>query len=94
MKILLEKIQYDKYCWTICCDLKVIALLMGLQLGYTKFCCFLCKWDSRDKKNHYIKKVWSKHKSLMPGQKNVTHSSLVNSNMIILPSRHIKLGLF
>jgi len=33
LKILLEKIQYNKYCWTICCDLKVIALLMGLQLG-------------------------------------------------------------
>ena len=33
LKILLEKTQYDKYCWTICCDLKVIALLMGLQLG-------------------------------------------------------------
>ena len=56
LKIVLEKIQYDKYCWTICCDLKVIALLMGLQLCYTKFCCFLCEWDSRDKKNHYIKK--------------------------------------
>src|SRR5215510_3144092 len=56
LKILLEKIQYDKYFWTTCCDLKVIALLMGLQLGCTKFCCFLCEWDSRDKKNHYIKK--------------------------------------
>ena len=54
LKILLENIQYDKCCWTICCDLKVTALLMGLQLGYTKFCCFLCEWDSRDKKNHYI----------------------------------------
>ena len=21
LKILLEKIQYDKYCWTVCCDL-------------------------------------------------------------------------
>ena len=62
MKIVLEKIQYDKYCWTICCDLKVIALLMGLQLGYTKFC-FLCEWDSRDKKNHYIKKEWPKRES-------------------------------
>jgi len=66
LKILLEKIQYDKYCWTICCDLKVIALLMGLQLGYTKFCCgFLCEWDSRDKKNHYIKKEWPKRESLL-----------------------------
>jgi len=63
LKILLEKIQYDKYCWTICCDLKVIALLMGKQIGYTKFCFFLCEWDSRDKKNHYIKKEWPKHES-------------------------------
>ena len=94
MKILLEKIQYDKYCWIICCDLKVIALLMGLQLGYNKFCCFLCEWDSRDKKKHYIKKEWPKHESLMPGQKNVLHPSLVNSDMIILPSLHIRLGLY
>ena len=47
LKILLEKIQYDKYYRTICCDLKVIALLVGLQLGYTKFCCFLCEWNSK-----------------------------------------------
>ena len=65
LKIMLEKIQYDKYCWTIRCDLKVIALLMGLQVGYTKFCCFLCEWDSRDKKNHYIKKEWSKRESCL-----------------------------
>jgi len=94
LKILLEKIQYEKYCWTICCDLKVIALLMGLQLGYTKFCCLLCEWDSRDKKNHYIKWEWSKHESLTPEQKNVVHPSLVNSDIIILPSLHKKLGLF
>ena len=91
-KILLEKIQCDKDCWTICCDLKVIALLMGLQLGYTKFCCFLCEWDSRDKKNHYIKKEWPKRESLTPGQKSVVHPSLVNSDMIILRSLHMKLG--
>jgi len=30
----------------------------------------------------------------MPGQKNVVHPSLVNSDMIILPSRHMKFGLF
>jgi len=67
---------------------------MGLQFGYTKFCCFLCEWDSKDKKNHYIKKEWPKRKSLTPGQKNVTHPSLVNSDMIILPSLHMKLALF
>lgn len=28
-------------------DLKVIEALFDLQLGYTKFYCFLCGWDSR-----------------------------------------------
>jgi hypothetical protein len=52
MKLLLEKIHYEKYKWNICGDLKVIALLLELQLGYrpTKYCCFLCEWDSRDRK--------------------------------------------
>lgn len=40
MKVILEKIQYGKYEWYICGDLKVIALLLGLQLGFTKFCSF------------------------------------------------------
>jgi hypothetical protein len=53
MKLLLEKIQYEKYNWNICGDLKVPALL----LGYTKFHCFLCDWDSKDKKHQYIQKV-------------------------------------
>ena len=39
-------------------------------------------------------KEWPKHESLMPGQKNVVHLSQVNSDMIILPSLRIKLGLF
>jgi hypothetical protein len=33
MKLLLKKIQYEKYNWNICGDLKAIALLLGLQLG-------------------------------------------------------------
>ena len=72
----------------------MIALLLGLQLGYTKFCCFLCEWDSRDKKYRYIKKEWPKLESLTPGQKNFVQPSLVNSEMNILPSLHIKLELF
>jgi hypothetical protein len=40
MKLLLEKIHYEKYKKNICGDLKVIALLLGLQLGYTKYCVF------------------------------------------------------
>ena len=36
MKLFLEKIHYEQYNWNICGNLKVIALLLGLQLGYTK----------------------------------------------------------
>jgi len=31
IKILMEAINYDKFKWQICGDLKVIALLLGLQ---------------------------------------------------------------
>jgi hypothetical protein len=55
IKILLEKIQYAKYNWKVCGD-EVIALLLGLQLGCTKFCCFLLEWDFRARKHHYIQK--------------------------------------
>ena len=60
MKLMLGKITYDEFKWKLYDDLKVVALLLGMQLGYTKYCCFLCEWDSRDKKNHYINKLWPK----------------------------------
>jgi len=65
MKLLLEKIQYEKYNWNIMGDLKVIASL----LGYTTFYCFLREWDRRDIQNHYIQKQWPKRESLITGQK-------------------------
>ena len=35
----------------------MVALLTGLQTGYTKYCCFLCLWDSRATANHYVCRV-------------------------------------
>ena len=52
MKQLLGKVKYDGLKWKLCCDLKVVALLLGMKLGDTKYCCFLFGWDSREKKNH------------------------------------------
>jgi len=60
MKLLFGKVRYDKFKWKLCGDLKVMALLLGMHLGYTKYCCFLCEWDSRDKKNHCVNKLWPK----------------------------------
>lgn len=93
MELLLQMIQYERYSWHICGDLKVIALVLGLQLGYTKFCCFLCEWDSRDRENHFVKKQWPKRLNLKPGEKNVLYQPLVNPEKIYLPPLHIKLGL-
>jgi len=64
IKLLLEKIQYEIYNLNICGNVRITALLLGLQLGYTKFCCSLCEWGSRGRKYHYIQKQWFKMESL------------------------------
>ncbi|KDR22943.1 hypothetical protein L798_00777, partial [Zootermopsis nevadensis] len=71
MENILLCVHYLKYEWHICDDLKVIAILLGLQKGYTKYCCFLCEWGNRAKVMHYKKRSWPERKSLTPGMKNV-----------------------
>ena len=93
MKQLLRCIEYDQHQWQLCGDLKVVALLLGLQSGYTKYCCFLCEWDSRARSFHYIKRDWPLRLSMEPGIKNVQYHPFVESKKILLPPLHIKLGL-
>jgi len=92
MKLLLGKIKYDEFKWKLCGDLKVVALLLGIQLRYIKYCCFLCEWDSRNKKNHYVNKLWPKRTSLTPGENNVVNPPLVLLEKICLPLLHINAG--
>ncbi|GFY31598.1 uncharacterized protein TNCV_4199101 [Trichonephila clavipes] len=68
-------------------------MLLGQQSGYTKFPCFLCEWDSRDRKQHYVKQTWPIRKALIPEVKNVERQSLVDPKKILFPPLHIKLGL-
>jgi hypothetical protein len=42
MKHLLNAIKYNDHKWLVCGDLKMVAILLGLQGGYTKYPCFLC----------------------------------------------------
>jgi len=72
MKQLLQYVNYDTYEWNI-----VIAHLFGVQLGCTKFPCFLCEWESRDKAHHYVKRTRPARTILEPGHKNVKRLSLV-----------------
>jgi hypothetical protein len=84
MKLLLEDFQ-----WQIYGDLRIIALLLGMQLGYTKDCCFSCKWDSRARAFHYTKPDWPTRKSLQLGVKNVLNETLVNPKKVLFPPLHI-----
>ena len=93
LKLLLHHISYSSHQWKICADFKVIAIVLGLQSGNTKFPCFLCEWDSRERAQHYKKKKWPPRVNLAPGQKNIVHEPLVAHKNIILPPLHIKLGL-
>lgn len=91
--LVLKNIKYHEHQWVICVDLKMVNFLLGQQSGYTKYPCFLCLWDSRDKKNHWVKKEWPKRENMVVGQKNVLYEALVQRENIILPPLHIKLGL-
>lgn len=93
IKEILSVVNYEQYGWNICCDLKVVSMLMGLQGGYTKYMCFLCLWDSRADSEHYIRKEWPPRTTFVPGKSNVEHTPLVDPSKIILPPLHIKLGL-
>jgi len=93
MKILIEATNYDKFRWQICGDLKVIALLLGLQRGFIKYCCFICEWDSRARSLHYSRKDWPARKSLEPGIMNVKNQPLVELGKILSPSMHLQLDL-
>ena len=70
-----------------------MALLLRMQQGYTKCCCLLCEWDSRDKKNHCVNKLWARRTSLTPGEENVVIPPLVLPENVFLLPLHIKLGL-
>ena len=77
VKLMLEKICYSKFQWDVCGDLKMIAFLLGLQGGFTKYSCFLCLWDSRASSQHYAVQNWPERKELTVGEHNVCRDSLI-----------------
>lgn len=93
MATLIKCIQYEQHNWKICSDLKVVGMLCGMQGGYTKYCCFLCLWDSRAREHHYRRKNWPERKNVTVGKDNIKYVPLVQKENIILPALHIKLGL-
>ena len=94
VKYVLKKIGYDQHKWLICVDLKMVNFLLGQQSGFTKYPCFLCMWDSRDRAQHYTKMEWPVREELVPcKERNVINEPLVDRDRILFPPLHIKLGL-
>ncbi|GBN06940.1 hypothetical protein AVEN_166467-1 [Araneus ventricosus] len=85
LKHMLSSIEYSKHSWHICADLKMIAVLVGLQAGYAKFFTFCSSGTVGTEKKYYIKKVWPKRQFLIQGVKNEEKEPLVASAKIILP---------
>lgn len=92
MKLIFEKVRYNEHNWDVSGDLKVVALIMGFQLGRTRNSCFICTWVSTAKIQHYDA-TWEKRTSYDIGVMNVKTNSLVAANKILLPTLHIRLGL-
>lgn len=93
LQIVLEKIKYSEHQWKVCGDLKIVTMILGQQSGFTKYPCFLCLWDSRDRINHYVQKEWPKRTEFHPGSRNIICRPLIDPSKILLPPLHIKLGL-
>ena len=89
-KSILQHIKYNNYQWVICVDLKRVNILLGQQSGYTKYPCFLCYWDSRDKANHWTSKNCPVRDRLNVSEKNVIAEKLVPREKIVLAFLHIK----
>ena len=93
MNNILVQVDYKKYQWEVCGDFKVIAVLLGLQAGYTKYSCFLCEWESGDKPPTIQGIIGPHRKSLTPGMKIVIHKPLIKPSKVLPSPLHIKLGL-
>ncbi|GBO21190.1 hypothetical protein AVEN_254870-1 [Araneus ventricosus] len=93
LDFILNKLSYLDHKWAVCGDLKVISMLLGQQKEYMKCPCFLCEWDGRDRKQHYIRKEWPIRRTLDPGDKNIQRENLVDPEKVLLPPLHIKLCL-
>jgi len=93
MKIVLEAFQNYIDQKNICGGLKVTGILIGLQGGFTKCCCYSFPCESRSTAEHYIKRDWEPGKTQVPAKDSVQHIPLVNPAKIFLPSLHIKLDL-
>lgn len=93
MKKIMQLIKYEDHNWKICADLKVVAILRGMQLGYTKNMCFMCLWNTRFDGDQYSKRDWPLRGETRLQRNNIIQIPLVPIEKVLLPPLHIKLGI-
>jgi len=95
IKLLLDSIDYKTHKWHVCGDFKIISFLRGIQAGYPKYCCFICLWDSRNYNLHYQNPgQWPAREEHVIGKYSIQMPFLVPIEFILMPTLHIKLGIF
>jgi hypothetical protein len=65
-------------------------LLLRLNGGFMKYCCFLYLWDSQATEHHYVVKDWPKRR--FRSWEKQSYTSLVDPQLVFLPLLHMKLG--
>ena len=93
INVLLHAIGYERYSWKICGDLKVTGMLMEMQPGFTKYCCFLSLCDIRVTDKRYVESTWPPRISYQLELYSVKNKPLIDPGNVPLPPLHIKLGL-
>ena len=78
IKLILERLRYGDQQWLICVELKMMNFLFCQQGGYTQYPCFLCYWDGRADKDHWVRKEWLSRYRFIPAEKNVINEPLVD----------------
>jgi hypothetical protein len=89
MDLLLKATIYSKCEWKICGGHKFVGSLLGMQSGYTKFCCFHCEGEGRAINKHYKIKGWPLRENSAPGDKCDKHKLLFDKDTPL----HINLRL-
>ena len=92
VKMVLNKLGYNEHNCAICVDFKMVNVLSGQQVGYTKYPYFPCYWDIQATTQHWVKKDCPACEDLVVGDKNFITEPQGNRDRIVSSTLH-KLGL-
>ena len=95
MNKIVDLIQYNKFKWFICSDLKVATLCRGLKQGRPHHMCIFCDWLSTTRDFDILwSKEWTARNECVVGQLSVSHEPAVKElDKFWAPPLHVKLGL-